>query len=587
MVQTIKFSEFQGPSPVASTDIVVGLRGGENFQFTGVGSGSGTGSVTKIITQIGHGLVVGNYVRINSSGLYVKTLADTSQNAELSGLVIAVADANTFTLQVVGYVAAGVFSGLIAGDVYFLSDIALGAHSLVEPSINGEVSLPVFWAETPTTGWLRQSRGIINGGQPPGGGGAPAPNPNVVTITQSAHGFSAGQVLYLQASGLYSLAHANTLATASAVGIVINVIDVNTFVLQTGGYQSGFITGKVGADIYYLDPAVPGNMTLVRPTTVGQYIKQIYIAETATSGYIQETQPIEILEPIENIVVISQTAHGLVVGNIVYVSAVDTYSKAVASALATASAVGIVILVLDANTFALQTSGYQSGLITGKTPAGIYYLDPVTPGAMTLVQPIAVGQYIKQIYIAESANTGYIQETQPIAITAPAGGSGWTVISTSNVAGLANVDIAMTGYSRYMYVLDGILPSTITSICMRISSDGGISFDSGGFDYVTYTYQNASSNTNVMALSSPSSVSNVLADGGMNGFVQVISPSSATKQKAFLIDICFGDFGGGQKRSTNSMGARSNTALINYVRFLQGDSNAFTSGTIKLLGTNA
>jgi hypothetical protein len=287
-------------------------------------------------------------------------------------------------------------------------------------------------------------------------------------------------------------------------------------------------------------------------------------------------------------VVIIQAAHGFTVGQVLYLAAANVYALAQANTLAKASAVGVVISVTDVNTFTLQTDGYQSGYITGKVGASIYYVDPAVAGNMTTVRPVTVGQYIKQIYIAEAANSGYIQETQPIEILAvPPVSTGWTVISTTDVSGLANVDIAMTGYSRYMYVFDSVLPSTITSVGMRVSADGGATFDSGALDYDAWTYVNANTNGSLISLSSPGTVSNVLADGGVNGFIQVISPSSTTKEKAFLIDICFGDFGGGQKRSINSMGARNNTALINYVRFLQGDSNAFTSGTIKLLGTNA
>lgn len=42
MTATEKFSQFSGPSAITNSDIVVGLRGGANYQFTGLGSGGFT-----------------------------------------------------------------------------------------------------------------------------------------------------------------------------------------------------------------------------------------------------------------------------------------------------------------------------------------------------------------------------------------------------------------------------------------------------------------------------------------------------------------------------------------------------------------
>ena len=603
MTQTKKFSQFQGPVAITDTDIIVGLRNGDNYQFTGAGSGSGA-AVKRNITQIGHGLDKGDYVRINAVGNYVKAQADSDANAELSGLVVDKIDNDNFTLQTVGYVEAGVFTGLTEGQVYFLSDVALGQHTLTDPSALGTVSLPVFWSETTETGYLRQTLGIINGGQPPVGSTS-STNPNIITITQNAHGFTVGQVLYIDAANHYAAAQANTLITASAVGIVIvsDPLTPNVFQLQTAGYVDGFITGMNPAAIYYLDPSNPGAMTTVRPTTVGHYIKQIYLTLDADTGYIQETQPIEILYPEENVLTITQAAHGFPVGTVLYVSAANTYARAIASALATASAVGVVIEAdpLTPNVFKLQTSGYQSGLITGKTAAGVYYLDPAVLGGMTLTRPTAVSEYIKQIYIAESATSGYIQETQPVEIAAPAvGGSGWTLISSSTVAApVAQVDVTgMTGYYRYKIVLENLIPTTDASKSnIRTSSDNGATFDSGASNYSysagSATYSDPYFGTKIV-LDSTRSCSNVTANGGVSGFIEIINPSNVTKNKSLIFNAVsfttsiFGSNGGAMGCDTIH-GMRQSTAIINAIRFYfdkTGVVNNVTSGTIKIYGTN-
>lgn len=251
-------------------------------------------NISKNIMQNAHGLIIGDYVRIDPAGDYVVAQADSAANAELAGLVTAVINANAFTLTMVGYIDAGVFAGLTVGAIYFLSPTAAGGHTLVEPAGLLEVSLPVFYAETATTGWLRHYRGIINGGSPDILPGTDS-NASVVIVNQIAHGLVAENIVRLSAANTYVLAQANSEVNASAVGIVIDVIDVDNFILQTAGYQSGFIVGKADATIYYLSEAVAGLMTNIKPTNAGDFIKQIYISSSATDGYIQETQPEEIL----------------------------------------------------------------------------------------------------------------------------------------------------------------------------------------------------------------------------------------------------------------------------------------------------
>ena len=274
------------------------------MQFFGYENGiwvpflTGTGDnsvVVTTITQPLHGLVVGNYVRINTSGLYVKALADSAQNAELAGLVIAVQDVNTFTLQTVGKVFAGVFTGLSLGGVYFLSDTTPGLMTLVEPTAAGYVSLPVFIAETATTGWLRHSRGVIRSGVP-----LPPPdgiNPHVVT--QPGHPFVVGDWLRVVSEGTYTKAIANSLDNSQAVGVVI-AFTVNTFTLQQSGFNTGAVTvDDQGAPIqvataYYLSSTVSGRLTDTAPIIVGEVTKPLYIQETAPTdgGWILDQRPL-------------------------------------------------------------------------------------------------------------------------------------------------------------------------------------------------------------------------------------------------------------------------------------------------------
>lgn len=432
-------------------------------------SAGASANVAKTITQATAGLAIGNYMRINAAGVYVKAQADTAQNAELAGLITSIIDANHFTLTMVGYIDAGVFAGLTPGSIYFLSDVALGAHTLVEPSNLTTISLPVFYAESATTGWLRHYRGIINGGSP-----------------------------------------------------------------------------------------------AVTPAT-----------------------------PVSNIITVTQATAGLAVENVMYLSAANTYAKAKADALATASAVGIIIEIIDANTFVLQTSGYQSGYITGKADATVYYLSPITAGLMTLTKPTTVGQFIKQIYISNTASTGYIQETQPEEILAPAGsGTGWTLISTYTVgAPQATVDIInITGYYRYMFVLENVIPSVDGSfLLMRTSADNGGTFAAAAADYYYGAPYNAPGYygvDNAMRIDSNVGTSNVVNRGGLSGFVKTINPANVTYYKTFQFETHHVASVSPIISSGSSFaGMRHDTAIINAARFLFYSGN-IVAGTFKLYGTN-
>jgi len=123
-------------------------------------SGGGSGSATsRSITQAAHGLAVGELVRLSAADTYTKAQADSAANAEVVGIVSAVADANTFTLTTGGYVSG--LSGLTANTVYFLSPSSAGAMTATEPTTTGQVSKPVFVASSTTAGYFVNMRGEL------------------------------------------------------------------------------------------------------------------------------------------------------------------------------------------------------------------------------------------------------------------------------------------------------------------------------------------------------------------------------------------------------------------------------------------
>ena len=94
-------------------------------------------------------------------------------------------------------------------------------------------------------------------------------------ITQVAHGFVVGDVLYLNGS-TYAKANATAAATAEVVGVVSRVIGVDQFELTLSGEISGLTSANfteaalpaVGEAIFLSTTA--GKMTITEPTTIGQ-----------------------------------------------------------------------------------------------------------------------------------------------------------------------------------------------------------------------------------------------------------------------------------------------------------------------------
>ena len=124
-------------------------------------SSLGGGGTTDRVTQASHAFVIGDILYMNGS-VYAKAKADAANTAEVVGMVSRVIDANTFELTLSGEVAG--LSGLTVGENYFLSAATAGAITATEPSVVGQVSLPVGVASSTTSLYVAPKRGVVVGG---------------------------------------------------------------------------------------------------------------------------------------------------------------------------------------------------------------------------------------------------------------------------------------------------------------------------------------------------------------------------------------------------------------------------------------
>jgi Collagen triple helix repeat (20 copies) len=250
--------------------------------WTIAAGGSGGSTSTKTITQVAHGLILGDVARFNgTTHKYVKAQADTEANAEVLGIVSKVTNADTFDLVTQGFVdltgyAAGAFTD---GSVYYLSNSVAGGLTLTEPTTPGQVSKPIWYPVTTYTGYFANMRGMI------------VPLLGIsraigLVITQTAHGFTVGNVLRTQNSATtYLKAMADTAVNAEVVGIVSGVVNADTFILSTFGYVTG-LSGLAKGTVYFLSDSIPGLLTTVEPTPNAIKVsKPLLVADSATTGY--------------------------------------------------------------------------------------------------------------------------------------------------------------------------------------------------------------------------------------------------------------------------------------------------------------
>lgn len=128
-------------------------------------TGSGTDPTLYSVAQTSHGFSVGNVLRLSGASTYAKALANSAANAEVVGIVQTVTDANNFVLRTGGKVTG--LSGLTANSTYFLSDVTAGLLTTTAPTASTSVSKPLLFADTTTTGFFFNMRGIIVGPDSP------------------------------------------------------------------------------------------------------------------------------------------------------------------------------------------------------------------------------------------------------------------------------------------------------------------------------------------------------------------------------------------------------------------------------------
>jgi hypothetical protein len=119
-------------------------------------------------------------------------------------------------------------------------------------------------------------------------GGAGTPAYIKETITQSSHGFVAGDVLKF-VSGSWAKAQAKSAANSEALGIVESSVDANNFVLVYSGAIT--LSGLTQNSEYFLSAVTAGATTTTAPSTLGQIVRSLFMAISTTKAIIRIQNP--------------------------------------------------------------------------------------------------------------------------------------------------------------------------------------------------------------------------------------------------------------------------------------------------------
>jgi len=128
----------------------------EGTEGSWAAGGGGGATLTEDVNQSTHGFSVNDWL-YNNGTIYVLADASAPSTSESIGIVSAVAGVDDFTIQFGGYITG--LSGLTAGESHFLSETA-GEITATAPSTEGSVVKPVLIADSTTTGFIFNMRGI-------------------------------------------------------------------------------------------------------------------------------------------------------------------------------------------------------------------------------------------------------------------------------------------------------------------------------------------------------------------------------------------------------------------------------------------
>jgi len=324
--RTLKFERYAPTGSTAFIEVYSGSAYGTR-PFVNISDGANR-KVVKTATA--HGFNIGAVVRFDGTD-YVRALGNSSENAEVLGIVSKSIDSTTFELTFIGEII-GDFSGetdsggaLQAGRTYYLSPYNSGKLTSVQPTASGSVHKAVLIATSSTSAVvLPFTGGVLASPLNLANASSVATRifqinrfnkgdvvrfkayPTGVTLSYSV---GAGETLEANYSGgIYVKAQANSSEEAEVAGMVIDLIGATgsgtqayeSFDILMDGFfdvagLSPSLSGDIGS-VHFLNTNCAGtsgafesataSYTTSAPSADGQVRKPLFMATGAGSGYL-------------------------------------------------------------------------------------------------------------------------------------------------------------------------------------------------------------------------------------------------------------------------------------------------------------
>lgn len=115
-------------------------------------------ALVKDITQVGHNFNIGEWI-VRLPARFALGKADLEATSDIVGMVVEIVSPDIFRVAISGHVSGLV--GLVDGTTYFLSDVVPGRIFDSPPTLAGHVNKPVFVADSSTSGYVINYRGIV------------------------------------------------------------------------------------------------------------------------------------------------------------------------------------------------------------------------------------------------------------------------------------------------------------------------------------------------------------------------------------------------------------------------------------------
>lgn len=176
-----------------------------------------------------------------------------------------------------------------------------------------------------------------------------------------------------------------------------------------------------------------------------------------------------------------------------------------------------------------------------------------------------------------------------------AGGGGYTLLEQHTASNSASLDFTTcisSTYDEYAIELVGIIPASTSDLLLRMSTNGGSSYDSGAnysfavFVWIssTTTVSGANSGATAIGFAQTGAVAEVSTSAlwGVNGNLRLFLPLSTTAYKQVCGQVAYFDETSVPK-GISMIGAYQSTTAVDAFRFLMSTGN-IASGTIRVYG---